>query len=74
MYVDVYVCVYVCLCVCEARNICSLHVCMWVPGEYVWVPGSCLWRGHEGVNKENEDVLLFFDVSQLQIQGSQKNA
>lgn len=35
---------------------------------------KCLGGGHKGVNKENEDVLLFIGVSQLQIQGFQENA
>lgn len=52
-------------------------LCMYVCGCLGSMCGSLALasgRGHEVVNKGNEDVLLFLDVSQLQIQGSQENA
>lgn len=69
MCVGVYVCVRVCPCECEAGNIVlCMYVCRCsVCGSLGLAPG----RDCEGMNKENEEVLLFIDVFQIQIQGSQ---
>lgn len=73
MCVNVYVCVHVSSCVCEAGNI---VLCMYICRCLGSVCGSLAFGlasggGCEGVNKENEEVLQFIDVFQIQIQGSQ---
>lgn len=54
------------------QETCFLHVCRClgcVCGSlaFALAPGG----GCEGVNKKNEEVLLFIDVAHIQIQGSQ---
>lgn len=71
MYMSVFICAHV-----YVRQE-TYVLCMYVCGCLGSMCGSLALAsggGHKGVNKENEDILLFIGVSQLQIQGFQENA